>query len=207
MSTIHLISDQEIVIEKWRPLLALDHNIEVYRQYPVVISDNPNIIIVQTTFVDNNALDIANIKKSPCKFLIIGDHWPEENQVAVLVAGAAGYCDCNESTSVILKAVESILQGDIWMQRHLITKVIGSLVQMTNTQSPVPVTNASKLDCLSSRELDVARLIRQGVCNKDIASKLFISERTVKAHLTSIFAKLNVTNRLHLGILLKEVDE
>ncbi len=203
---IHLISDQDAVIEKWRPLLALDHYIEVYRQYPTTIADNPNISIVQTTFIDNNTLDIASIKQSPCRFLIIGDHWSEENQVAVLVAGAAGYCDCNEATSVILKAVESILQGDIWMQRHLITKVIGSLVQLTSIPPPSKL-NSAKLTCLSSRELDVARLIRQGVCNKDIASKLFISERTVKAHLTSIFAKLNVTNRLHLGILLKEVDE
>lgn len=209
MLNILLISNQDTIIEKWRPLLALDYKISVSNELNLDTCGNFEIVILDASFIDNQAFDISTIKQYPTKFLIIGNLWPEEHQVSVLVAGAVGYCDSTTSASVILKAIESILQGDIWIQRHLITKVISSLVKITadHSHQPAPELNTIKLACLSSRELDVALLIRKGICNKDIASKLFISERTVKAHLTSIFAKLNVTNRLHLGVLLKEFDE
>lgn len=56
---------------------------------------------------------------------------------------------------------------------------------------------------LTKRELDVAEMISQGKGNRSIAESLNISERTVKAHLTSIFRKLSVHDRLHLVLLLK----
>ncbi|MDO9140167.1 MAG: LuxR C-terminal-related transcriptional regulator, partial [Methylobacter sp.] len=106
------------------------------------------------------------------------------------------------------KAVESILQGDIWVQRHLVPQVIGTLVKITRAPvAPPPKPAPAGLDTLSVRERDVVRLILRGISNKVIASELFISERTVKAHLTSIFKKLHVPDRLHLAILLKESEE
>jgi two-component system, NarL family, nitrate/nitrite response regulator NarL len=209
MSKILLISEQEIVIDKWQPLLALDYLIEVAKQFDFELWENYALIILDASYIDDNTFELSNIKQMSTRILIFGNLWSEEKQVSVLVAGAAGYCDSAAPTSVVLKAVESILQGDIWVQRHLITKVIGSLVKLTTSPSApaVPKNPNTALACLSTRELDVARLIRQGVNNKDIASTLFISERTVKAHLTSIFTKLNVTSRLHLGLLLKEIDK
>jgi DNA-binding NarL/FixJ family response regulator len=62
-------------------------------------------------------------------------------------------------------------------------------------------------DSLSTRELEVANMIRQGENNRSIAEAMNISERTVKAHLSSIFRKFNVDDRLRLAIRLKEVDQ
>ncbi|MGR9098996.1 MAG: response regulator transcription factor, partial [Gammaproteobacteria bacterium] len=107
--------------------------------------------------------------------------------------------------SLLFKAAESVLRGDIWIQRHLIPRVIRILVksaQSADNQSNIPAN--SQLDSLSLRELDVAKMIRAGESNRSIAAILNISERTVKAHLTSIFKKLNVPDRLHLAIYLKE---
>jgi DNA-binding NarL/FixJ family response regulator len=110
------------------------------------------------------------------------------------------------SSKILLQAIDHIRQGDIWIPRLLVPKVIGSLVQMKSMgNGPSPET-MQLLKLLSKREHDVAKMINEGRDNKTIASKLFISERTVKAHLTSIFKKLNVPNRLHLALLIKGLN-
>lgn len=212
MNSILIASPNAELLMRWRQLLAIDYHVTSCESFVATHELNAyQLVIVDTVFLDQADLSYSQIKEYQTKFLIIGQQWPEEQQVNVLVSGAAGYCEQSAPTSVILKATESILQGDIWIQRHLVHKVIGSLVRITSSQQPEPrplsTANILSLDTLSGREIEVAYLIRQGTCNKDIASTLFISERTVKAHLTSIFKKLNVADRLHLGILLKETAE
>lgn len=208
MDAILLISRQHTLVDKWQPVLAVNYNVTVSTllstmNYPAYAS-----IIVDSQMIDNQAFTLSQIKQSPAKCLIVGESWPEELQVGALIAGAAGYCETTVPASIILKAIDSVLQNDIWIQRHLIHKVIGTLA--TPNASPTSKHAEfveSKLACLSKREQDVAQLICRGISNKRIAADLFISERTVKAHLTSIFNKLKVTNRLHLGLLLKETEE
>jgi len=207
MNTVLLISPHTDALEKWRQVLALDYTVAILPDFPLPDQPYP-LTVLDASFIDQGKLQISAIKHHPGKLLIIGDNWPEELQVKVVVAGAAGYCECSTSNSVILKAVESILQGDIWVQRHLVPQVIGTLVKITRAPvAPPPKPAPAGLDTLSVRERDVVRLILRGISNKVIASELFISERTVKAHLTSIFKKLHVPDRLHLAILLKESEE
>ncbi|MFU8790244.1 MAG: LuxR C-terminal-related transcriptional regulator [Methylobacter sp.] len=207
MNTILLISQRTDALEKWRQVLELDYTVEILSDFTVPELPYP-LTVLDADFIDQGKLQISAIKHYPGKLLIIGDHWPEALQVKVVVAGAAGYCECSTSNSVILKAVESILQGDIWVQRHLVPQVIGTLVKITRVPAaPPPKPAPAGFDSLSPRERDVVRLILQGISNKVIAAELFISERTVKAHLTSIFKKLHVPDRLHLAILLKESEE
>lgn len=203
MNSVLLISPRTDALEKWQQVLALDYTVTVMSDFPPPDQLYP-LTVLDASFIDQGKLQISAIKHYPGKLLIIGDNWLEDLQVKVIVAGAAGYCESATSNSVILKAVESILQGDIWVQRHLVPQVIGTLVKITRTPPPKPAP--AGLDSLSTRERDVVRLILQGISNKVIAAELFISERTVKAHLTSIFKKLHVPDRLHLAILLKESE-
>lgn len=210
MDAILLLSKQTNVVEKWQPVLALNYTVTVSNILSTMNYPAYALAIVDSGLIDDESFPLSQIKQNPTKCLIIGDDWPEELQVSALIAGAAGYCEAAASASIILKAMESVLQNDIWIQRHLIHKVIGALA------APVAKAEAaykqaalieSKLATLSKREQDVAHLICQGISNKRIAATLYISERTVKAHLTSIFHKLKVSNRLHLGLLLKEENE
>lgn len=207
MNSILLISHHPDVLEKWQQVLALDYRVEIMSDFAVMPDQDYSLTLLDANFIDQGKMQISAIKNHPSKLLIIGDGWSDEQQVKVIVAGAAGYCECSTASSVILKAVESILQGDIWVQRHLVPIVIGALVKITRVPPP-PSTKPAPvgLDSLSVRERDVVRLILQGISNKVIAAELFISERTVKAHLTSIFKKLHVPDRLHLAILLKESE-
>ncbi len=145
------------------------------------------------------------IRASDAFFLVMGEQWPEERQVEAVLSSAAGYFDVSEADALLLKAVENILKGDIWLQRSLIPRVIKSVVEKAVPQESIEQNNArALLETLSKREMDVANMIASGKSNKRIANQLYISERTVKAHLTSIFKKLNVADRLHLAIFLKE---
>lgn len=210
MDAILLLTKQLALVEKWQPVLALNYTVTVSNSLATMDYPAYALIIVDSQMIDDQSFPLHKIKQSTAKCFIIGEQWPEAFQVNALVAGATGYCEASTSASVILKAIESILQNDIWIQRHLIHKVIGALV-IPSTESMPANRHAEfvdgKLASLSKREQDVAHLICQGISNKRIAAILFISERTVKAHLTSIFSKLNVTNRLHLGLILKKTEE
>ncbi|MCK5890005.1 MAG: response regulator transcription factor [Methylococcales bacterium] len=166
-------------------------------------------VIVDALKIDNDDKLLSAFSRKETRFLIVGDNWHEDNQINALTKGAAGYCEISETPKLMLQALEQIIKGDIWIQRLLVPKVIGSLMEMNNKQKEQPVDKKSSestelLKQLSGREMDVAKMIQKGESNKIIATALHISERTVKAHLSSIFRKLNVSNRLHLALFIKE---
>lgn len=207
--SILFVASQPNLLNNWQQLLSLNYTVIHAEHLPdITLMSQYVLIVLDAELIDQGLLEISNIKQFQTKFLIVGQQWSEDQQVHALVGGAVGYCEVSAPASIILQATESIMQGDIWIQRHLVHKVIGLLVKITAIQQPDPPStiDTAALKTLSSRELDVAKLIRQGTCNRDIAATLFISERTVKAHLSSIFKKLNVSDRLHLGILLKDVQ-
>ncbi len=204
MANILIYSNNDKLIAKCTKVLASRHNI--HRTMALKPNCNVDIIIVDTCLLDNQNRLLNEIARHPSRFLLIGSQWPEEKQVSAILHAASGYYDTAEPDILLHKAIESILQGDIWVQRHLVPKVIQILIdtRQPTTKTEQQSTAAELLKTLSNRELDVANMITTGENNKQIAQNLNISERTVKAHLTSIFKKLNVSDRLHLAILLKE---
>lgn len=207
MSRILIFSDNKILCNLWISTLSKHFRIKIISKIDNTI--DANAVIIDSTKIDDdhNLLSLFNLPKT--HFLIIGTDWPEENQIKALVNGASGYCDESESPTLLVQAVNSILKGDIWIQRHLVPKVIGALILLNashkeQAKQQIPIESIKAFQSLSSREQDVAEMIRLGKKNKSIAADLNISERTVKAHLTSIFKKLNVSDRLHLAILMKE---
>ena len=140
--------------------------------------------------------------------IIVVDNPPltETDQVELFKLGVHGFCQRDISPELLVKAVESVVNGELWMQRSLITRIIDELTQSgASTKTADSLSNGSPIECLTPRELEVARMVNKGGNNKLIARSLDISERTVKAHLSSIFRKLNIENRLHLAIFFHDV--
>ena len=206
MAKILIYSNNNKLIDKCIKALAADHQIRQTKDLRPEFS--ADIIIIDTSQGDNNDETLTLVKNHPALFLLAGSQWPEEKQVNAILHSASGYFNETDPDIQLHKAVESILQGDIWLQRHLVPQVIRALIDTgpVTTKSEKQSVTAELLKTLSRREQDVANMISTGECNKLIARSLNISERTVKAHLTSIFKKLNVSDRLHLAILLKETD-
>jgi len=198
-------------LNQWQTALDQAYDITIESSVPTKLAHAPNtytLIILDVTLITDISTTINEVKKAGATLLLIGQQWPEPMQIDALVTGASGYCDFDISPTLITKAVESVINGEIWIRRHLIPQVIGSLVQRNPPapkQEPAQDINAL-IKTLSRRELDVAKLIRVGKSNKRIANTLHISERTVKAHLTSIFKKMEVADRLHLAVSLKGFD-
>jgi len=111
-----------------------------------------------------------------------------------LSLGAKGYGNAHMHASHLLYAYETIVEGNIWLYPEYISRLITGLVS-SNEQSHC-------LEILSHREKDVARLLAKGDSHKEIAQTLDITVRTVKAHATAIYHKLNIKDRLSLALLL-----
>src|SRR5262245_5008434 len=139
------------------------------------------------------------------KTLVLTDAPAEDEGVEVLKAGAKGYYMRYLELPHLQKAVDAIQKGEIWIQRTLIPSLIRALTSPTANGDGHSVSDPPQGDViegLTTRQRLVAELIGSGASNKEIASKLNISERTVKAHLTEVFRTIGVQDRLHLALLL-----
>ncbi|MDH3526928.1 MAG: response regulator transcription factor [Gammaproteobacteria bacterium] len=126
---------------------------------------------------------------------------PGIDQIAFFNAGVHGFCKDDIPPTLLKKAVNAVLKGELWMPRSLITRIVDDYAR---NRRPSSQTDKS-VNCLTPRELEVARMVHKGGNNKTIARNLNISERTVKSHLSAIFRKLNIENRLHLALYFNEI--
>jgi DNA-binding NarL/FixJ family response regulator len=99
---------------------------------------------------------------------------------------------------VLLKAIERVHAGEIWIDRTVIASVITEMTRHSNGEEQD--SEEYKINSLTAREREVVTLVGEGLKNRDIAARLFISETTVRHHLTSIFDKLGVSDRFELAI-------
>lgn len=114
-----------------------------------------------------------------------------------LLDGAHGVVKRTIPTETLLTVVRKVHQGEMWFDRMLMSQILSRADKRNcgSAQETVPA------DILTKRERDITRLIASGLANKDIAVRLGLSEKTVRNHLSTIYSKLGVTNRLELGLL------
>ena len=122
--------------------------------------------------------------------------------VCLLKAGAKGYCHRESGVAVIRKAVDVVKQGGVWIDSRVAARLVEELRSAEDLRRTPRGSAAGALGNLTSREREVALLVADGARNKEIAGLLRITEATVKAHLTAVFRKLELRDRLHLGLLL-----
>lgn len=129
---------------------------------------------------------------------------PEDDEaLAVLRAGAHGYANLYMDPRLLARAVEVLSAGEAWVSRQVVDRLL-ALVSATHTTAGATASDAADVPALaplSARERQIARLIGNGASNKDIARALEITERTVKAHLSAVFDKVGVRDRLQLALL------
>ncbi len=118
--------------------------------------------------------------------------------LVLLQRGVRGYGNRQMRQENLGQAVKSVKAGQIWLPPSIIT-------QLVDTVGPVNSVslNDNLLSTLSKREQEVAHYVAEGMSNKEIADKMFVSLRTIKAHLTSIYEKTGLRNRLELGLSMK----
>lgn len=118
-------------------------------------------------------------------------------------AGATGYVDILCGETELRLASDAVTQGALWVPPALLTRVMRVIAEQTTPshQHADEQFSHDPFHVLSPREREVADAVCQGFSNKHVAQQLAITERTVKLHLTSVFTKLNIKDRMQLLLL------
>ncbi len=126
-----------------------------------------------------------------------------QETAAVLASGATGYCHALATPELFRKIATVVSNGGFWVGEEFISQLAGSVSRVLSPTGQE--LEPAVLDRLSARERQVALQVQKGAANKEIAAALDITERTVKAHLSSIFQKLEIRDRLQLSLLLSQI--
>jgi DNA-binding NarL/FixJ family response regulator len=161
-------------------------------------SEQPDLILLDIDLGSENGLDflpeLTDTVAGVHVLVLTGLREIESHRRAARL-GAAGVVLKEHAADVLLKAIKKVHAGELWLDRSM----MGSLLREM-TQPPKIDAEAAKIATLTRREREVLTLVAEGLKNRDIAARLFISETTVTHHLSSVFAKLGVSDRLELVI-------
>lgn len=116
-------------------------------------------------------------------------------------AGARGYCHQLAVPEMLQEVSQAVQHGGIWLGPDLVQRLVAATRELL-AAAAAPTLPQVDLTALSDRELQVAKAVTAGQSNKEVAEQLFISERTVKAHLGAVFEKLGVRDRVQLVLLM-----
>jgi DNA-binding NarL/FixJ family response regulator len=156
----------------------------------------PDVVLLDIAMPEMDGIQVIVPlrQKSPrTKALMLTASVDEAKIFKSLKAGAKGYLSKDSSVSDLVKAIRAVHRGELWVERKLISRFFDQEAAV-NSGGGNPRDKTE--EGLTPREQEVLRLLVTGCTNKEIGEKLFISEKTVKSHLNSIFRKLNVTRRL-----------
>lgn len=141
----------------------------------------------------------AAAKLAPARVVALSDTPSDEQALELMECGAAGYCHSHAGTAMLQQVATVVSNQGLWVGPGLLTRLIRSAIA---SKGATNADTSPSLEVLSSREQEVALAVAAGASNKEIARSLAITERTVKAHLSAIFLKLGVRDRLQLALLL-----
>ena len=163
--------------------------------------EKPDVILLDLDLGSDKGLECLPRLKDAAPnarvLILTGLRDNEVHQQAVRL-GASGVILKDKAADSLLKAIECIHAGEPWLDRLMTANLLAELSRGVKPKVPDP--HQIKIGSLSGREREVTTLVTEGLHNKEIAERLHISEATVRHHLTSIFSKLGVSDRLGLTI-------
>ena len=204
---IVIVENQLVVREGLRMLLDNHPGIKVVAMastrpeaLDIVAREPADLVILDLELGGVNSLSfipqLREASKAARVLVLTGSRDSETHQKAAQL-GAMGVVLKDDAADLLLKAVEKVYKGEAWLDRL----TIGNLLwQLSNQDKDSVDPQRKKISQLTDRERQVIALIAEGLKNKQIAERLFISPTTVTHHLSSIYAKLGVSDRLELVV-------
>ncbi|MCY7675960.1 response regulator [Bacillus safensis] len=210
---IVIVDDHYVVREGLKLILETDERFEVVGEaedgekgIDVITEKSPDLVLLDLNMPMMSGLDMLREMKSlqiKVPVLILTTYNEEKLMIQGLQLGAKGYLLKDASRENLFNTIEAAIRGDILLQSNVASKVFES-TEHKEPQEKLKTDNHS----LTEKEMLVLQAIARGFRSKEIAFDMGISERTVKAHLTNIYQKLNVTSRaeaiktsIELGII------
>jgi DNA-binding NarL/FixJ family response regulator len=151
--------------------------------------------------IDLRALNLTKIlqllkkNKNAKVILIVDNDYNENTLISAIRSGVRGYLLKNTESKHLTKAIKSVNDGELWVERKMMVKVLEAFSSSPKMKGK---KRKSAVYDLTETETKVVKLVLNGLSNRDIAKDLYLSEKTVKFHLYKIFKKLSVKNRSEL---------
>ena len=167
----------------------------------VACREQPDIILFDLALGDEDGLDLIEelcAASKSSRLLILTSLRDAEMHAHAILLGAVGVLLKDKTADMLMKAIEKVSEGEPWIDHSTLTNVLTAISKRKTTTEVDD--DASKIASLTSRERQVIATVCAGLKNKQIAQKLFISESTVRHHLSSIFGKLGASGRFDLII-------
>jgi DNA-binding NarL/FixJ family response regulator len=161
----------------------------------------PDVIVLDLDLGGENAVEsiptLLHTAPDTRILVLTGVRDPEVHRQAIR-HGALGLVVKEKAVETLLEAITKVQAGEVWLEPTMIARVLSDLTRPQS--SPQPSPEAINIARLTEREREVITLVGEGLRNKHIAARLYISEATVRHHLTAIFAKLGISDRFELAI-------
>jgi DNA-binding NarL/FixJ family response regulator len=187
-----------LIIEKHSKMEVIGEAGNLSDGLQIIKTFQPDIVLLEMNLEGVSSSDIISSLLNACDkprlIMVTGSNDPMLIQQAV-EAGIVGVILKTQSPEILIKAIEKVNAGEVWLERSMIANVISHLSRNSHSKDSFDADNLSEL---SDRETQIISLIGQGYKNKRISAQLCISETTVRHHLTSIYSKLGVSDRLEL---------
>lgn len=169
-----------------------------------ILTEKPCVLLLDIDSIDLHEVQDISCLRSICsdtKTIILSSNISENLEWELIKAGVRGCCHSEADPQLLKQVVLNVQQGELWIRRTLASRFIDELSKSTSKNKTYRST-LGLLNKLTQREYDIAMRVVDGENNKSIARACVISEGTVKAHLTEIFQKLGVKDRLNLALSL-----
>jgi len=188
-------------LDSWPKLRVVGEAANQSEALALAAREQPDVILLDLDLGDTSGLDLLPeliVAASSARVLVLtGVLDPKLHRHAVSL-GAMGLVLKGKSIDILLEAIEKVHIGEVWLEPSMVANVLTEMTRKKRGKQPN--SEEHKIATLTAREREVITLIGEGLRNKQIAQRLFISETTVRHHLTSIFSKLDVSERLELVI-------
>lgn len=199
---VMLADDHALMREGIKQLLEFDGTIEVIAEASDGVSClekleqvKPDVLLLDINMPNKNGIEVLEIIRNrgmDLKVLILTVHNEVEYLLKAVDIGVDGYLLKDTDFYELKKAIMGVLQGESYIQPSLIPALNSRLVARD--------ADKEKIDLLTKRELEVLIEVANGMFNKEIATSLNISERTVKNHISNIFKKIDVADRTQSAV-------
>lgn len=202
-----IADDHSLVRKGLTQILELEQDIEVIAQadngkdaVEKAMELNPDIVLMDINMpIQNGMVAIKQLKDRGClsQIIVLTIHEDREYLLKSVKAGAAGYVMKDAEADNLIEAIRSVYIGETYIQPNITTKLIQDIDNDSYTSL---IKDKFPKNTLTQRETEVLLHIAEGKNNREIADDLFISEKTVKNHISNIFKKIDVCDRTQAAI-------
>ena len=205
---ILLSSKNRSTLSRWANALAVLNRVEragsLYDFKDMLSQGKFDVILVHRPLIDRDKFPELHASSADDRFFLLSDSPDEDEGVFFLKHGAVGYGNSYMPRLRLVQAVNSISNGSVWVGQRIMQRLIAEVHARAKEDGAGTDEKSPALAALTARERQIAGLVAKGNSNLEIASALNITERTVKAHLTSIYEKTGIGNRLGLALLVNQ---